>query len=134
VRTTKPRYQRGDYLGIDIKAGADLSVYCWILGKDQTALLALPVPGRETRIETGRTLRYPVAGPIRLSNPSEDLFGCFGSERQLPNDLRNSWMSLTGSGPTGVPIEVKRDDILRLLDAMRAQPGIVEAYAPVVVR
>jgi hypothetical protein len=128
------RGKRGEYLGIDIKAGADLSVYCWILGKDQTALLALPVPGRETRIENGRTLRYPVAGPIRLGSPSEDLFGCFGSEQKLPTDLHNSWMSLTGAGPTGVPIEVKRDDILRLLEMMRAQSGIVEAYAPVIVR
>jgi hypothetical protein len=140
VRTTKQRYARGDFLGIDIKAGADLSLYCWILAKDRTAYLALPIPGHEDRakIPKGRTLRYPGGDfdtdPIPLRNPSEDLFGCFGSEKPLPSDLHSSWMGLTSPGPGGNVTEVKRDDILRLLEMMRAQPGIVEAYAPVTVR
>jgi hypothetical protein len=138
--TTKRAFARHDYLGINIKAGADLSLYCWILGKDRTGYLALPIPGHEdrARIANGRTLRYPGTdfdtGPIRLENRSEDLFGCFGSEQPLPRELHDSWMSLAGPARAGTPNEVNRDDILRLLEMMRAQPGIVEAYASVVVR
>jgi hypothetical protein len=140
MRTTKREFARQENLAIDITAGADLSLYCWILAKDRTAYLALPILGHEdrARITSGRTLRYPGrdfdTNPIRLENPSEDLFGCFGSERSLPPEVQRSWMDLGGPTSTGAPIEVKRDDILRLLEMMRAQPGIVEAYAPVVVR
>jgi hypothetical protein len=134
----KRPFARQDYLGIDIKAGTDLALYCWILGRDRTANLALPVRDHvdHARITKGRTLRYPGGDfdtqLIRLENPSEDLFGCFGSERPLPPELHNSWMNLTG--PPGSPIELNLEDILRVLEMMRGQPGIVEGYAQVTVR
>ena len=141
LRTTKPVYtSRRDFLGIDIKAGADLRLYCWVLAKDQTGYLVLPQPGQEQRakISSGRTMRYPGndfgTDPILLGQPFENLFGCFGSAAPLPPALDKAWTEHAGVNEKGEAIELKRDDILRLLEMMRAEPGIVEAYAPIVVR
>jgi hypothetical protein len=137
LRTAKPVFARGDLLGIDIKAGANLWLYCWVLAKDSTAYLALPARGNENlaRITAARSLRFPGddfrTHQLQLQNASEDLFGCFGSEQPLPRELHDSWMSLTGDR---APIVVMREEILGLLETMRLQPGIVEAYTPVIVR
>jgi hypothetical protein len=139
LQTSKQFYAAGrDPLGIDIKAGAKMWLYCWGLAKDQTGKVVLPLPGHEQRasIEGGQAMRYPEKFGLEyifLERPSEDLFGCFGSATQLPPKLHKAWMDAGWNGK-GEAIELKRDDILRLLEMMRADPGIVEAYTPVFVR
>src|SRR5262249_27896722 len=111
LRTSKPVYAaRRDALHIDIKAGSDLWLYCWVLAKDQTGYVTLPLHGREEppRIPGGRPLRYPGkdfgTDPILLDQPSEDLFGCFGSATPLPPELHKAWMSDAGVDQKGEAI------------------------------
>lgn len=140
LQTEKPVFARGDILDVGITAGANLWLYCWIMGNDRTASMALPAKGQEDRawIGSGKTLHYPGAAfgtkAVILENPADELFGCFGSEQPLRRDLHDNWMKLTGLAPDRTAIEVKLDEVLRLLATMRAQPGIVEAYTRLFVQ
>jgi hypothetical protein len=140
VQATKSVFtSRRDVLGMDLKAGANLLLYCWIIGTDETAYVALPVRGAEASasIQGGSTRRYPDQfGGLTMLAPdkaSEDLFGCFGFASPLPRQLHEEWVKHAPTASDGAK-EMERDDILRLIEKMRAQPLVVEAYTRIVVR
>ncbi|WID98825.1 hypothetical protein QO058_11590 [Bosea vestrisii] len=130
-------FAKGRRLDIRIegKAGARLS--CWVLASDGTASVVLPVRGEEGRsvLRTGGQ-SYPYdfgLNDIVLDSAFENLFACFGTEAELPAALRERWLKAAPSANEDAAT-LPPDEVLDLMEKLRAVPGVVEATVPIVVR
>ena len=70
---------------------------------------------------------------IVLDTAFENLFACFGTEVELPAALRQRWLKAAPSANDDAAI-LQSDEVLDLIEKLRAVPGVVEATVPIVVR
>ncbi len=130
-------FARGRRLDIRIEGEPGSRLYCWVLAPDGTASVVLPVRGAERQAQLARSGRsYPHEfglDDIVLEQPFENLFGCFGSQGELPAGLSERWLAAAPSASADAAV-LAGGEVLELLEAMRAVPGIVEASAPLIVR
>jgi hypothetical protein len=87
-------------------------------------------------VQPGMTVSYPRGfgfPDIPFQDRSEDVFGCFGLNAPVSDEVKAAWAAGLGTDPLN-PRLLERDEILRLRALMRRQPGAVEAYDRVVVR
>jgi len=130
-------FARGRRLDVRIEGKAGTKLYCWVLDSDGTASVVLPVRGEESRSVLragGQSYPYDFGlTDIVLDAAFENLFACFGTEAELPAALRERWLKAAPSANDDAAT-LSPDEVLDLLEKLRAVPGIVEASAPIVVR
>lgn len=131
-----PVFARGQRLEILITSSRPMSLYCWVLAPDVSGYVALPVGGRSASVKAG-TLRYPRdfgLGDILLGDePFENLFACFGTERDLPPALDRLWREHASEATADAKL-IESAVLTALINDFRAAPGIVEATTRIVVR
>ncbi|MGE7468671.1 hypothetical protein ACQKLX_04475 [Bosea sp. NPDC003192] len=130
-------FARGRRLDVRIEGKAGAKLYCWVLDSDGTAAVVLPVRGEEGKSVLragGQSYPYDFGlGDIVLDAAFENLFACFGSEAELPAALRERWLKAAPSANDDAAI-LQSDEVLDLIEKLRAVPGVVEATVPIVVR
>lgn len=131
-----PVFARGQRLEVVINPARAMSLYCWVVAPDGSGYAALPADGRPAAVKASR-LRYPRdfgLEDILLGDEAfQNLFACFGLERELPSRLDQLWREHA----PGAAAEAKLIDpaaLALMLSDFRALPGIVEATARIVVR
>jgi hypothetical protein len=128
---TAPVFAEGQRLEVAIAVRRPLRLHCWVLAPDGTAYVALPAGGDAPDVRPG-VLRYPRdfrLDDIVLAGRFENLFVCHGAAEPLPPALAEAW-SRHGRDAALLDPETVR----ALLAEMRAQPGVSEAAARIVVR
>jgi hypothetical protein len=137
VASARTPFERNERLDVRIDTKSAQSLYCWVLAPDETAYIALPIAGAEQKAHVpAGTSRYPRSfnlPDIVLEQSFDNLFSCFGIADKLPQTLHDRWMALAPSQDKDPP-EVRREDVLDLLEKIRAVPGVVEATTPVTVK
>lgn len=130
-------FAKGRRLDVRIEGKAGTKLYCWVLDSDGTASVVLPVRGEADRsVLRAGSQSYPYdfgLGDIVLDAAFENLFACFGTEAELPAALRQRWLKAAPSASDDAAI-LQPDEVLDLIETLRAVPGVVEATAPIVVR
>ncbi|RXT55574.1 hypothetical protein B6S44_10770 [Bosea sp. Tri-44] len=130
-------FARGRRLDIRIEGKAGTKLSCWVLSPDGAASVVLPVRGEEGRSVLragGQSYPYDFGlNDIVLDAAFENLFACFGTETELPGALRERWLKAAPSA-TEDAATLQPDEVLDLMEKLRAVPGVVEATAPIVVR
>jgi len=130
-------FARGRRLDMRIEGTPGMRLACWVLAPDGTASVVLPVRGDEERsVLRAAAQSYPYEfglNDIVLDGAFENLFACFGTEAGLPAGLRERWLQAAPSAREDAAT-LQPDEVLDLLDKLRAVPGVVEASAPIVVR
>lgn len=130
-------FAKGRRLDVRIEGKAGTKLYCWVLDSDGTASVVLPVRGGEGRSVLragGQSYPYDFGlTDIVLDAAFENLFACFGTEAQLPAALRERWLRAAPSKSDDAAI-LGPDEVLDLIEKLRAVPGVVEATVPIVVR
>jgi hypothetical protein len=130
-------FAKGRRLDVRIEGKAGTKLYCWVLGSDGTASVVLPVrgeAGKSVLRAGGQSYPYDFGlGDIVLDAAFENLFACFGTEAELPAALRQRWLKAAPSASDDAAI-LQPDEVLDLIETLRAVPGVVEATAPIVVR
>ncbi len=130
-----PVFGVGQRLEVAITINQPMRLFCWVLAEDGTGFVTLPSGNAAAEMKRG-LYRYPRdfrLEDIVLSSRFENLFACFGAEQPLPEALEKQWRSLApaaGKEPTLVDAPAVR----AMMEEMRAQPGVSEATARVVVR
>jgi hypothetical protein len=131
-----PVFARGQRLEILIMPSRPMSLYCWVLAPDGSGYAALPVNGQSPSVPAS-PLRYPrdfgLDDILLGEGPLENLFACFGIERDLPPALDQLWRE-HAPGATADAKLIEPIALATLMNDFRALPGIVEATARVVVR
>lgn len=129
-----PRFATGQLLAVEIKLGQTTPLHCWIIAPDETAFVLLPIG--DMADWTPGTYSYPEdfgLQSIVLGQPFENLFHCFAPASPMPTALADRWQAAStgsGAGPSLLDAQALAD----LLDEMRAQPGMVEAAARIIVQ
>lgn len=126
-------FRAGELLEVRIDLGAPSGLYCWVLAPDETAFIALPA-ATEAAHPAGSHV-YPTSFGLRqivLEGAFDNLFHCFAASASLPEALEAKWRSLGPAG--GSPQLLDRGQIEEILADMRAQAGMAEATARIVVR
>lgn len=130
-------FAKGRRLDVRIEGKPGTKLYCWVLDSDGTASVALPVRGEEGRSVLragGQSYPYDFGlTDIVLDAAFENLFVCFGTEAELPAALRQRWLKAAPSASDDSAM-LPPDEVLDLMEMLRAVPGVVEATAPIVVR
>jgi hypothetical protein len=130
-------FAKGRRLDVRIEGKPGTKLYCWVLDSDGTASVVLPVRGEEGRsVLSAGGQSYPYdfgLTDIVLDAAFENLFACFGTEAELPAALRQRWLKAAPSANDDAAI-LQSDEVLDLIEKLRAIPGIVEATVPIVVR
>lgn len=130
-------FARGRRLDVRIEGRAGMRLYCWVLDSDGTASVVLPVRGEEGKSVLragGQSYPYDFGlTDIVLDAAFENLFACFGTEAELPAALRRRWLKAAPGANDDAAI-LPSDEVLDLIEKLRAVPGVVEATAPLVVR
>lgn len=130
-------FAKGRRLDVRIEGKAGMRLYCWVLDSDGTAAVVLPVRGEEGKSVLragGQSYPYDFGlADIVLDAAFENLFACFGTETELPAALRQRWLKAAPSANDDAAI-LQPDEVLDLMERLRAVPGVVEATAPLVVR
>jgi len=130
-------FAKGRRLDVRIEGKAGTKLHCWVLDSDGTASVVLPVRGEESRSVLragGQSYPYDFGlNDIVLDAAFENLFACFGTEAELPAALRERWLKVAPSASDDAAT-LSPDEVLDLIDKLRAVPGVVEATAPIVVR
>jgi hypothetical protein len=130
-------FPRGRRLDIRIEGKAGTRLSCWVLAPDGTASVVLPVRGAEGRNVLhagGQSYPYDFGlNDIVLDTAFENLFACFGADTELPGALRERWLKAAPSAAEDAAT-LQPDEVLDLMERLRAVPGVVEATAPIVVR
>jgi len=130
-------FARGRRLDVRIEGKAGTKLYCWVLDSDGTASVVLPVRGEEGRSVLragGQSYPYDFGlNDVVLDAAFDNLFACFGTETELPAALRRRWLKAAPSANDDAAI-LQPDEVLDLIEKLRAVPGVVEATAPIVVR
>jgi hypothetical protein len=132
---TAPVFKIGERLEIAITARAPMRLYCWVLAEDGSGYVTLPPGGDAPAVKAG-SYRYPRdfrLEEIVLSGHFDNLFACFGAEQPLPESLVDAWRRFA-TGPGQEATLVGKEAVQALMQEMRAQPGVSEAVARVVVR
>ncbi|GEL44815.1 hypothetical protein MEX01_54060 [Methylorubrum extorquens] len=132
-------FSKGQRVEVRIESKARQNIYCWIVAPDETAFVALPVRGNSASaaiLNPGESRRYPRdygLDEIVASQPSENLFSCFGIEGGLPPELHKRWLSVAPASDAE-PQLLEPKDVLDLLEKIRSTPGLTEATTSLVVR
>ncbi len=130
-------FAKGRRLDVRIEGKAGTKLYCWVLDSDGTASVVLPVRGEVTKsVLRAGGQSYPYGfglTDIVLDAAFENLFACFGTETDLPAALRQRWLKAAPSANDDAAI-LQPDEVLDLIEDLRAIPGVVEATVPIVVR
>ncbi|MCV9941191.1 hypothetical protein OIU35_33000 [Boseaceae bacterium BT-24-1] len=130
-------FAKGRRLDIRIEGKAGTRLSCWVLASDGTASVVLPVRGEEARSVLragGQSYPYDFGlNDIVLDTAFENLFACFGTEAELPGALRERWLKAAPSASEDAAT-LQPDEVLDLIERLRAVSGVVEATAPIVVR
>ncbi|WP_248307457.1 hypothetical protein [Bosea sp. FBZP-16] len=130
-------FVKGRRLDVRIEGKAGTKLYCWVLAPDGTASVVLPVRGGEGRSVLragGQSYPYDFGlTDIVLDAAFENLFACFGADAELPAALRERWLKAAPSASEDAAT-LAPDEVLDLLEKLRAVPGVVEATVPIVVR
>jgi hypothetical protein len=130
-------FARGRRLDVRIEGKAATKLYCWVLDSDGTASVVLPVRGEEGRSVLragGQSYPYDFGlNDIVLDAAFDNLFACFGTEAELPAALRQRWLKAAPSASEDAAI-LQPDEVLDLIEKLRAAPGVVEATASIIVR
>jgi hypothetical protein len=130
-------FARGRRLDVRIEGKTGMRLSCWVLAPDGTASVVLPVRGEEGRSVLragGQSYPYDFGlNDIVLDAAFENLFACFGIEAELPAALRERWLEAAPSAAADAAT-LPPDEVLDLMEKLRAVPGVVEATAPIVVR
>lgn len=136
-----PPFRVGDAAVFKIFTRSEQPLYCWYLSPERFAYILTPNPraGGNMRGGRGRTLTFPDDFGMRrsdlpLGTASADLFGCFQPPYDISaDDVHDQWTeSWFGSGPSVVRVD--EPEILKLLQAMREIPGMLEAYLDVIIQ
>jgi hypothetical protein len=130
-----PVFAPGERLEVSIKLLRPMPLYCWVLAPDGSGYVTLPVAGRSQPVKAG-TLRYPRdfgLADIVLDQPFENLFACFGVERNLPPALEQLWREHAPGTAADAKL-IESDALAALMRDLRSVSGIVEATARIVVR
>jgi hypothetical protein len=128
---TAPVFAVGQRLEIAIAVRAPMRLHCWVLAEDGTAYVTLPAGGEAPLARPG-VLRYPRdfrLDDVALTGRFENLFACFGAEEPLSEALADAWGRYGREAAL-----VDAQTVQALMAEMRAQPGVSEATARVVVR
>ncbi|CAN7176735.1 hypothetical protein [Bosea sp. LjRoot237] len=130
-------FAKGRRLDVRIEGRPGIRLACWVLAPDGTASVVLPVRGEEGRSVLragGQSYPYDFGlNDIVLDAAFENLFACFGADAELPAVLRERWLKAAPSA-TEDATTLQPDEVLDLIEKLRAVPGVVEATAPIVVR
>lgn len=130
-------FARGRRLDVRIEGKAGTRLSCWVLAPDGTASVVLPVRGEEGRSVLragGQSYPYDFGlNDVVLDAAFENLFACFGTEAELPAALRERWLKAAPSTSEDAAT-LSPDEVLDLMEKLRAVPGVVEATVPIVVR
>jgi hypothetical protein len=105
----------------------------------------LPVSGLGLDVASNtREIHYPRDFHLQdwpLDEPRENLVDCFAAPAKLPAETEARWLAAAPklARPNARDIEyardpLKREEVLRLLNAMRAVPGVVESTTRLVVK
>ncbi|MCC2113805.1 MAG: hypothetical protein KDJ16_17340, partial [Hyphomicrobiales bacterium] len=127
----------GEVISFKISGGRVQSLYCWVLAADRTGFVLLPTPGATARIGTNETLVFPTDfgfPPIVSEEPSENIFGCFGTAADLSEPARAAWAAKYGAVGQAAGGALDETEIWALAATMRRQSDIVEAYGKVTIR
>lgn len=128
-------FARGQRLDVRVASAVPQNLYCWVVAPDETAFVTWPVRGAPATDAPGDR-RYPRGfglADVVLGEPFENLFGCFGVEGGLPAALETRWMA-AAPGSDGDAKLLPREDVLDLLEKIRATPGVREGTTRIVVR
>ncbi|MFD1333560.1 hypothetical protein ACFQ4O_16280, partial [Methylopila musalis] len=128
-------FAQGQRLEVRIASAAQQKLYCWILAPDETAYVTLPAAGAPLD-EAPAERRYPRdfgLADIVLSGAFENLFGCFAVEGGLPKAIEARWLAAAPRADGDATL-LGREDVLDLIEQIRATPGVVEATTRIVVR
>ncbi len=131
---TAPRFVTGQLLAVEVELGQAAPLHCWIIAPDETAFVLLPIGEMADWAPGGYS--YPEDFGLQsviLSQPFENLFHCFAPAAPLPQTLAERWQA-AATGDGGGPTLLDSQALAALLDEMRAQPGMVEAAARIIVR
>lgn len=130
-------FAKGRRLDVRIEGKAGMRLFCWVLDSDGTASVVLPVrgeAGKSVLRAGGQSYPYDFGlTDIVLDAAFENLFACFGTEADLPAALRQRWLKAAPSASDDAAI-LQPDEVLDLIERLRAVPGVVEATAPIIVR
>ncbi|CAD5277157.1 conserved exported hypothetical protein [Bosea sp. 62] len=130
-------FAKGRRLDVRIEGKAGTRLSCWVLAPDGTASVVLPVRGEEGRSVLragGQSYPYDFGlNDIVLDAAFENLFACFGTDAELPAALRERWLKAAPSAAEDAAT-LQPDEVLDLIEKLRAVPGVVEATARIVVR
>jgi hypothetical protein len=135
IDLSAPVFSIGQRLEVAIRLKQPMRLFCWVLAEDGTGFVTLPAGVATGPVNPG-VYRYPRDFRLQdvvLTNRFENLFGCFGSEEPLPEELAAIWTRLAPA-PNQDTVLVDAATVQALMGEMRAQPGISEAVARVVVR
>jgi hypothetical protein len=132
-----PVFARNQRLEVLITPTRPMSLYCWVVAPDGSGYVALPVSGQPPSVKAG-TLRYPRDfGQLEDLSVGdglfENLFDCFGTERDLPRALDQLWREHAPRETADAKL-IEPIALTTLMNDFRAVPGIVEATARIVVR
>ena len=130
-------FANGRRLDVRIEGKAGTKLHCWVLAPDGTASVVLPVrgeAGKSVLRAGGQSYPYDFGlNDIVLDAAFENLFACFGTESELPAALRQRWLKAAPSANDDAAT-LSPDEVLDLIEKLRAVPGVVEATVPLVVR
>ena len=129
-----PRFATGQLLAVEIELGQAAPLHCWIIAPDATAFVLLPI-GDMAAWAPG-AYSYPEDFGLQsvvLGQPFENLFHCFAPTDPLPQSLADRWQAAATGNGAG-PSLLDSQALAELLDEMRAQPGMVEAAARIIVQ
>jgi hypothetical protein len=135
IDLSAPVFSIGQRLEVAIRLKQPMRLFCWVLAEDGTGFVTLPAGVATGPVNPG-VYRYPRDFRLQdvvLANRFENLFGCFGSEEPLPEELAAIWTRLAPA-PNQDTVLVDAATVQALMGEMRAQPGVSEAVARVVVR
>lgn len=136
LEISAPVYAVGQRLDVAINTQKPLHLYCWLLAPDETAYVLLP-PTREgaASIAAGAR-RYPRdfgLSEVVLDSAFDNQFVCYGSEARLPPALEANWRGFAATAEQPAKL-IEKAELQKLMQQMRAAPGIVEATARIVTR
>jgi hypothetical protein len=109
------------------RSGQPLTVLCWNVSEDGTAVVMTPLHDKLRTILPHNQLTFvsDFNQDVHFEHEANDLFGCFGFRGALAPAVRELWTQAWPPASAG-PRQLTREEALRLLDVMRSTDGISE--------